>query len=101
MKLLIDIGGRKVNPLEVESVLRRHPDVGSCVVLPVRLSDTVQRLKAIVTPVRPDVEISVSGLRQFVRSRLSGYKVPRVFEIRPSLPTSPAGKVLRRMVETP
>jgi acyl-CoA synthetase (AMP-forming)/AMP-acid ligase II len=101
MKLLIDIGGRKVNPLEVESVLRRHPDVGACVVLPMRLSETVQRLKAIITPARPDIEISVNALRQFARSRLSGYKVPRVFEIRPSLPTSPAGKVLRRLVETP
>jgi acyl-CoA synthetase (AMP-forming)/AMP-acid ligase II len=100
-KLLIDIGGRKVNPLEVESALRRHPDVGACVVLPIRLSETVQRLKAVVAPARPDVEISVNGLREFVRSQLSAYKVPRVFEIRPSLPTSPAGKVLRRLVETP
>ncbi|HSZ54056.1 MAG TPA: class I adenylate-forming enzyme family protein [Tepidisphaeraceae bacterium] len=101
LKLLIDIGGRKVNPLEVESVLSRHPDVGACVVVPMRLSETVQRLKAILTPAAPDVEVSVQAVRRFAREHLSAYKVPRVFEIRPSLPTSPAGKVLRRLVETP
>jgi acyl-CoA synthetase (AMP-forming)/AMP-acid ligase II len=100
MKLLIDVGGRKVNPLEVEAVLSRHPDVGACVVLPMRLSETVQRLKAIITPARPDVEISIQEVRGFAREHLSPYKVPRVFEIRPTLPTSPAGKVLRRLVET-
>ena len=100
LKLLIDIGGRKVNPLEVESVLLRHPDVGACVVVPMKLSDTVQRLKAILTPASPDLEVSIRSVRSFAREHLSPYKVPRVFEIRASLPTSPAGKVLRRLVET-
>ena len=48
--LLIDVGGLKVNPLEVEEVLTGHPDVGLCVVLPMPLSSTVTRLKAILTP---------------------------------------------------
>jgi acyl-CoA synthetase (AMP-forming)/AMP-acid ligase II len=69
LKLLIDIGGRKVNPLEVEAVISRHPDVGSSIVLPLRLGDNVQRLKAIVTPTRPDVEISIAELRRFTRER--------------------------------
>jgi acyl-CoA synthetase (AMP-forming)/AMP-acid ligase II len=99
INLLIDVGGRKVNPAEVESVLRQHPLVGQCVVVPMRLSDTVCRLRAILTPSRPHVELSAQELRCFARQRLSGYKVPRVFEIRQTLPTSPAGKVLRRLVE--
>ncbi|HXE52769.1 MAG TPA: class I adenylate-forming enzyme family protein, partial [Tepidisphaeraceae bacterium] len=99
LKLLIDVGGRKVNPAEVESVLCRHPGVGACVVIPMRISETLSRLKAVVTPARPDVEISLQELRRFAREHLSGYKVPRVFEIRKSLPTSASGKVLRRMVE--
>ena len=100
-KLLIDIGGRKVNPLEVEAVIARHPSVGACVVIPMQLSPTVQRLRAILVPARPDVEISIGDIRQFTQQHLSRYKVPRVFEVRQSLPTSPAGKVLRRLVETP
>jgi len=98
-KLLIDIGGRKVNPLEVEAVIARHPSVGACVVVPIQLSPTVQRLRAILVPARPDLDISIAEVRQFTQQQLSRYKVPRVFEVRQSLPTSPAGKVLRRMVE--
>ncbi|HSU66468.1 MAG TPA: class I adenylate-forming enzyme family protein [Tepidisphaeraceae bacterium] len=99
LNLLIDIGGRKVNPAEVENVLRLHPGVGACVVIPMRLSETVCRLKAIVTPRPVDVPISAEELRRFARERLSGYKVPRIFEVRDALPTSPSGKVLRRRVE--
>ena len=101
LKLLIDVGGRKVNPAEVESVLLQHPDVGLCAVVPMRVSATVSRVKAVVTPARPDIEISVPDLRQFARERLSAYKVPRMIEVRSSLPTSPVGKVLRHLVEAP
>lgn len=101
LKLLIDVGGRKVNPAEVESVLVQHPDVGKCVVVPIHVSASVSRVKAVVTPSRPEVEISVHDLRRFARERLSAYKVPRVFEVRASLPTSPIGKVLRHLVEAP
>lgn len=101
LKLLIDVGGRKVNPAEVESVLLQHPDVGLCAVVPMRVSPTVSRVKAVVTPARPDIEISVQDLRQFARDRLSAYKVPRMIEVRSSLPTSPVGKVLRHLVEAP
>ena len=100
LKLLIEIGGRKVNPAEVEAVLCEHPAVGACVVLPMRLSETVCRLKAIVTPARPGMELPAQDLRRFARERLSGYKVPRIFEVREALPTSPSGKVLRRLVES-
>jgi acyl-CoA synthetase (AMP-forming)/AMP-acid ligase II len=101
LKLLIDVGGRKVNPAEVEAVLLQHPDVGLCAVVPMRVSPTVSRVKAVVTPARADIEISVQDLRQFARERLSAYKVPRTIEVRSSLPTSPVGKVLRHLVEAP
>jgi acyl-CoA synthetase (AMP-forming)/AMP-acid ligase II len=99
LKLLIDVGGLKVNPLEVEEVLSQHPDVAACVVLPVRVSDTVSRLKAIIQPRHPDGPgPSPEALRRFARGRLTLYKVPRLFEVRKSLPRSPTGKILRNMV---
>lgn len=97
IKLLIDIGGRKVNPLEVEEVIARHPDVGACVVVPMEMSETLFRLKAIVVPARPDAPPDPRELRGWVRERLSHYKVPRVFEVRSDLPRSAAGKILRNL----
>jgi acyl-CoA synthetase (AMP-forming)/AMP-acid ligase II len=99
IKLLIDVGGLKVNPLEVEAVLAQHPEVAACVVLPVRVSDTVNRLKAIVQPRDPAAPgPTAESLRQFARERLTPYKVPRVFEVRATLPRSPTGKILRHLV---
>jgi len=99
IKLLIDVGGLKVNPLEVEEVLAQHPQVAACVVVPVPVSETVSRLKAIVMPRDPDGPgPTPESLRRFARDRLTAYKVPRLFELRKTLPRSPTGKVLRHLV---
>jgi acyl-CoA synthetase (AMP-forming)/AMP-acid ligase II len=98
LKLLIDIGGLKVNPLEVESVLMRHPLVQDCVVIPVRQSETLFRLKAVITRRDPSAKLVVDELRQLAREHLSPYKIPRMFEVRETLPRSSAGKILRHLV---
>jgi long-chain acyl-CoA synthetase len=98
IKLLIDIGALKVNPLEVERVLMEHPAVAECIVGPVTVSQTILRLKAYVT-LRPGVaSVDVEDLRAFARARLTGYKVPRLFEVLPRMPKTPAGKIDRRAV---
>jgi len=99
LRLLIDIAGRKVNPVEVESVLKEHPGISECVIVAVPVSQTVNRLKAVVTLKHPAAGIDTEELRQFARRRLSSYKVPRVVEIRTSLPRSPLGKILRHRIE--
>jgi len=98
LKLLIDIGAYKVNPLEVEAELARHPGVAECVVVPLAASDTVQRLRAVYVPSNPEIPPCADELRRFLRGRLSANKVPRVFEIVPALPRSPAGKIRRNRV---
>lgn len=95
LKLVIDVGGLKVNLLEVEALLRDHPDVQDCVVVPIPVSETVSRLKALVVPAVPQSPPSFDALRKHLRSRLSPHKVPRLFELRTSLPRSPGGKILR------
>jgi long-chain acyl-CoA synthetase len=95
IKLLIDIGGLKVNPREVEEVLLQHPDVGDCVIVPMRQSETILRLKAIVTPKRAGQLLEIESLRRFARERLTSHKVPRLFEVRESLPRTATGKLLR------
>ncbi len=99
IKLLLDIGGLKVNPIEVEDVLMQHPAVGDCVVIPIRQSETVLRLKALVTARSASNPPMVEELRQFARQRLAAYKVPRSFEVRESLPRTSTGKILRHLVQ--
>jgi acyl-CoA synthetase (AMP-forming)/AMP-acid ligase II len=101
LKLLIEIGGLKVNVLEVEDLLARHPAVAEAAVVAIRVSDTVSRLKAVITPRDPENPPVPDDIRKFLRQRLTPYKVPRVIEVRESLPRSPAGKILRRLLEIP
>jgi len=98
LRLLVDVGGIKVNPAEVERVLMRHPAVREVVVLSVPFSDTTARLKAIVVP-EPGCEVRPQELRRFAREHLIHYKVPRTIEIRETVPRSATGKILRKHLE--
>jgi long-chain acyl-CoA synthetase len=101
LKLLIEVGGQKVNVLEVEELLAGHASVGDAAVVEVRVSETVSRLKAVVTPRDSACPPSPEELRRFLRERLSAFKVPREIEVRSALPRSASGKVLRRLLEAP
>lgn len=98
LKLLIDVGGLKVNPQEVEAALADHPGVAECVVVPLAVSDTVTRLRAVYVPRHADAAPPDSSLREFLRTRLAPHQIPRLIEPVASLPRSPTGKVLRTKV---
>jgi long-chain acyl-CoA synthetase len=98
LALLIDVGGRKVNPLEVESVLESHPAVQAAAVVPARYSRTVSRLKAIIVPDGAGAPDG-AALRSYLREQLDEYKIPRRFEFRESLPRSATGKLLRQQLD--
>lgn len=97
LNLLIDLGGRKVNPAEVEAVLMAHPHVADAVVLAMPMTETINRLRAIVVP-KFGEEVDLESLRRFARKRLSPHKLPRVYEVRRDLPRTTTGKVRREML---
>lgn len=93
-KLLIEVAGHKVDPIEVQDVVVAHPKVREAVVLGVKRSGVPEEsVKAVV--------VSSDGCRErevieFCRERLANYKVPHVVEFRDEIPKSPLGKVLRK-----
>lgn len=97
-RLFIDVGGQKVNPIEVESVLMRYPGVELAVVIAAPYLSTADRVKAILVP-EEGATLDVAEVRRFARLHLSPFKLPRRFEIRKELPRSPTGKVLRSEVQ--
>jgi acyl-CoA synthetase (AMP-forming)/AMP-acid ligase II len=99
VRLLIEAGGRKVNPFEVEAALSAHPDVVECVVVRMRQTETIHRLRAVIVPRDPERPPPADAIRAFLRERLARFKVPRAISYRSALPRSAAGKVLRQQVE--
>lgn len=93
LKELIIRSGFNVYPAEVEAVLAGHPDVALCAVVG-RRSGGNEEVVAFVQPVagrKPDIE----GLRTLAAERLAPYKRPARYLVRETLPTTPAGKLLK------
>jgi long-chain acyl-CoA synthetase len=93
-KLLIDVKGDKVDPIEVEDVLAVHPKVGEVVVVGVASDvEGEELIKAVVVAQR---ECHERELIRYCRERLADYKVPQLVEFREEIPRGPAGRVLRK-----
>jgi long-chain acyl-CoA synthetase len=94
---MMKIGGIRVYPLEIEEALRAHPDVKVAAVLGAADRIRGEIARAVVELV-PGSVIERKALLAFCRSRLAGYKVPRVLEIWSSVPRLANGKVDRRAI---
>lgn len=93
-KLLINVAGYKVDPLEVEAALAQHPQVGDVVVIGLAHAGAGERIKAVVVLREPSA-CTEQELIAFAATRLADYKLPRAIEFRTELPRSPLGKILR------
>jgi acyl-CoA synthetase (AMP-forming)/AMP-acid ligase II len=89
---VINTGGEKVHPQEVESVLLSHPAVKDCVVVGVPDETWGERVAAVVA-VPPGTTATGEELRDWVRRSLAGYKVPRSVVLTDVLPRTPTGKL--------
>ncbi|MFE9103539.1 acyl-CoA synthetase [Actinomadura geliboluensis] len=74
--LVINTGGEKVYPEEVEVALKDHPDVYDAVVVGLPDERFGQRVAAVVAP-RPGTTVTLEQLTEHCRGRLAGYKLPR------------------------
>jgi long-chain acyl-CoA synthetase len=93
----INTAGFKVWPREVEETLYAHPAVRLAAVIGVPDDYRGESVKAfVVLKDEHRGRCEPAELVAFCRQRLSGYKVPRSVELRDGLPTSAAGKLLRR-----
>ncbi|WP_413355060.1 long-chain-fatty-acid--CoA ligase [Microbacterium sp. 1P06AB] len=97
VKELIITGGFNVSPSEVEQVLTLHPDVESAAVVGVPRPAGGEDVVAAVV-MKPGTAFEASALKDFARSHLASYKVPRKVVQLDDLPRSQIGKVLRRQV---
>lgn len=89
---VINTGGEKVHPQEVENVLLAHPDVTDCVVVGAPDETWGERVAAVVAT-RTPTSLSELELQHWVRRSLAGYKVPRTIVLLDKLPRTPTGKL--------
>ncbi len=92
---MIVSGGENVFPREIEELLATHPAIHEAAAIGVDDSDWGKRLRAFVV-LRPGQTLDEADVKEFVKSNLARYKVPREVLFLDELPRNPTGKVLKR-----
>jgi len=90
---MMNAGGVRVSPIEVERVLGAHPGIEECAAAEVRVSEDTSLIAAFY--VGPE-DLDPAALDRFAAAELARYKVPRIFTRVAALPKNPNGKIQRR-----
>jgi long-chain acyl-CoA synthetase len=93
-KDMVLVSGFNVYPNEVEDVVSAMPGVLECACVGVPDEKTGEAVKLVIVKKNP--ELTEAQVREYCKSKLTGYKQPRVIEFRTELPKTPVGKILRR-----
>jgi long-chain acyl-CoA synthetase len=93
-KDMILVSGFNVYPNEVEEVVAAHAGVAEVGAIGVPDDKSGEAVKVVVVKKNPDV--TAEEIIAHCRTKLAGYKVPKLVEFRTELPKTNVGKILRR-----
>jgi malonyl-CoA/methylmalonyl-CoA synthetase len=91
---IIKTGGFKVSALEIEEVLRTHPEIGECAVVGVEDAEWGERV-CVAAEVAEDSALTLEALQAWARGHLAPYKLPRALRRVEALPRNAMGKVVK------
>jgi len=94
LKEIINRGGEKVSPREVDEVLMEHPAVGQVVTFAMPHPKLGEEVAAAVV-LKPGAQTDERELRDFARERLAAFKVPRKIVFLDEIPKGATGKLQR------
>ena len=90
---MMNAGGYRVSPVEVEAALLEHPEVREAAAAEVRVKAAASVIAAFYVS---GTELDAGALSAHMSDRLARYKCPRLFVRVPELPRGANGKLLRR-----
>ena len=90
---MMNAGGYRVSPLEVEAALSHHPGISQAGVTDVEIRPDTRIIVAFYTG---PAALDENDLRAYVQDNLARYKQPRAYVHLPALPAGANGKLLRR-----
>lgn len=99
VKDMINVGGTKVYPSEVENILYRHPAVAEAAVYGVA-DDLFGEQVAASLILHPGRSLTAADLQHFCGQYLADFKTPILIEFVDTLPKGRTGKILKRVLRT-
>jgi acyl-CoA synthetase (AMP-forming)/AMP-acid ligase II len=94
LKEIINRGGEKISPREIDEVLMDHPAVLQVVTFAIPHAKLGEEVGAVVV-LREGMQATEQQLREFVAERVADYKVPRKLLFREEIPKGATGKLQR------
>jgi acyl-CoA synthetase (AMP-forming)/AMP-acid ligase II/thioesterase domain-containing protein/acyl carrier protein len=93
-KEIINRGGEKISPREIDDVLAQHPSVAQATAFAVP-DDTLGEDVGVAVVLREGATLREAELREFVAMQLADFKIPRRVVFVDEIPLGPTGKPLR------
>jgi long-chain acyl-CoA synthetase len=97
-KEMIKYKSFSIAPAELEATLLEHPHVADCAVIGIPDEEAGEVPRAYVVAQKGE-GLDVEALARFCATRLAGYKTIRQWQIVDSIPRTPSGKILRRVLK--
>jgi len=97
-KEMIKFKGFGIAPAEIESLLVEHPAIADAAVIGKPHPEAGEIPKAFVVR-KKGQELTAGDVVAFVKGRLANYKIPGEVEFVDSIPKTPSGKILRRVLK--
>jgi long-chain acyl-CoA synthetase len=98
IKEMIKVSGYSVFPEQVETILIKHPAVAQAAVIAQPDPEKGEVVKAFIVR-KPGATLDAETLIAWSRDNMASYKAPRAVSFIDALPTTGAGKVLRRLLK--
>ena len=92
---VINVGGNKVSPEEIENIAKQFPGVADCGCVPVK-DPIMGAAPKLVLQLEPGTELDSKAIKSFIASKVEPYKVPKVIETIDQIPRTFNGKLIRR-----
>ena len=92
---VINVGGNKVSPDEIENTVKTMPGIADCGVIPV--ADAVKgNVPKLFVQLKPGTDFDPVAIRSFLAKKLEPYKIPEYIVQIDKIPRSFNGKLLRK-----
>ena len=96
LKDIINRGGVKYNPIDIEELLAGHPKILHVAIAPVPDDVLGERACCFVTVASPDTEVSLSELCDYLlENKIAKNKLPEFLEIVDEMPLTPTRKIIK------
>lgn len=95
---MINRGGEKISPYEIEALLKKHPLIEDVVVFPYYMDNSIEEVGCAVVHKANQV-LQLKDIRLYLKDKINSYKMPTVFYVINKIPISNNNKIQRKSLQ--